>query len=1465
MNRKKIGIAITVVPVLAAGTVAMASAYKSGTDFTPRENSQELQANQVVFDNGESGVDRQKKEKKEESSLLQDQQEEKEKENTQLKDQADYLFENDRLHSRTAGVSEEGNTDSPTQQTPEEEKQPAETYNIVKDPSKADTELNGTKQNGGNGTDSSQSGGNNPGSSNSGNSGNNNGKPAHSVTPTPTPSDKPSNIVTPSPVPDIPTPTPVPSRPASSAKDPESQKSNPTIGGGGGQISFKPYKEGITPSTDDEEDGSNRSIVIQQSSYNSGSDLYEGQTVSIRDIYNALDTLVYANDGNGYLWGEEALDKYVKILAVSFDGGKKWITDFPVTIPENIGEGKMIIRAAYRLSTGDSKWTERLVPYTPKENRIFVLSAQITEEEQVISEDEILNDDQHPELGQKINLFNYQSGMFQGNDLTALFPGWMEDGKLVSWLYPVTRGRHILEPADMVPLDSRYKAKLVLEWMSDDYEVDNQYSNLVYLQTLTGFTEKAQQTVYNGNDKRQYRKVTVPQYIQSVVIDTGSGLATDYLEIPDSVIYIENTQDGLEVDQGYLVGDGNRNYSSTEEGVLTNKTQTSYLAIPCKMEELTVPEKVTNISLTADNNIRELRLEARTMDLMPEISYQSLHDCKTIIDDALLEDFIEKNYKALASGKNNSVAAEEDPEITYTVKNEGIVSSEGRLRRVLSTGRKSYILSNAVDSVQAEAFEDRDGITALVMPRNGKTVELEADCLTGSRITKIRCYSEEQYESVQQQLDQSGAAGEIELELLGTSREGYHYCITQKEDQEKTVLVEAPEDISYFDGTVTAADGTSLMINTIDDNAFENCRKLVWAIIPESVEEIGYQAFEDCTSLQGVMIRTTDTITIGNMAWDGCSALRFIASNAMTGILEEDSVPALTDSVGNKTVYVPTNSEGYNMNCVHFTEESGVSSYELTDIGGNGKMLYGLDENGIPWLAIRSGTEVGDQVTLPASTIEVFAGAMEDTCSPGGNFTINWGDLGDMWALDSSAFNGSQLGGSVTLATNALIGTSAFSGCQNITDMEIPGDNINIGDSAFYQCSSLVSVTFGEFSAGSSLSSNLFGGCDALRNITFTGDVPEFAIYGTQPFQFNAEWSREEETQNLRIHVQEGMELSCVKKWRYIFCGYYSLDNETAYQRMWSDVQWEYIDWDTWEFLPDEQIDSILEDKLLSYENHLRTMLGMAQATEPTDFYPYRCTDGMVTLVGVPSYIEELNLAEEDMELPPDTSVNYIASGAFSKCSRLRNLTIPESVIGIYANAFSGVTSEKLVLNFQSATPPQLLRNSEDVPYSFGADDSQMEIRVPEGCEEAYITEWRYALAGYADLDAVRQAVTKDLTEAGETAPTEEEIEKETAKRLLPFENRLRVMMGLDPLEETEDTEALSEELFSDGVQKTEEETENTEETDDSISFEIPAEDESIPDLDESDQTGEAENTPEEETEETDVEISVENEEEIQE
>lgn len=78
----------------------------------------------------------------------------------------------------------------------------------------------------------------------------------------------------------------------------------------------------------------------------------------------------------------------------------------------------------------------------------------------------------------------YQQGIFgkENKVLTKLFPGWKENGELVSFMYPIMVGRHVLEPAGLVPLSENYQVELESYWMKPDYSVsaDVRYASYVF-------------------------------------------------------------------------------------------------------------------------------------------------------------------------------------------------------------------------------------------------------------------------------------------------------------------------------------------------------------------------------------------------------------------------------------------------------------------------------------------------------------------------------------------------------------------------------------------------------------------------------------------------------------------------------------------------------------------------------------------------------------------------------------------------------------------------------------------------------------------------------------------------------------------------------------------------------------------------------------------------------------------------
>ena len=127
--------------------------------------------------------------------------------------------------------------------------------------------------------------------------------------------------------------------------------------------------------------------------------------------------------------------------------------------------------------------------------------------------------------------------------MTSLFQGWSENGKRIDWFYPVTPGRHILEPEDMVPLDAAYDVRLQLAWMNWEYHVDPDSGNyLCYLQTLVSVENGAVQT-----DKKDQAILEVPEYIQAVVMNKDAGAYLCVCEILEKSIYGQQSLEPYEM------------------------------------------------------------------------------------------------------------------------------------------------------------------------------------------------------------------------------------------------------------------------------------------------------------------------------------------------------------------------------------------------------------------------------------------------------------------------------------------------------------------------------------------------------------------------------------------------------------------------------------------------------------------------------------------------------------------------------------------------------------------------------------------------------------------------------------------------------------------------------------------------------------------------------------------------------
>ena len=1361
--KKKVYAASVTLAVTATAALGVAS-YKSGISFNPSSEKRDFKTNQVYFP-GENDFAENNPVQNNEESALWDKNHDMGPDGMPQNDvNPNYLFDNNRPDIDNGNDSSMIINNTDNDNAPDNVNDIDGTYNgdniydIVDDTDRADTIITVNP-----GNDSSGDNSNNNDNGNGGNSGDNTGDNGEDET-------------------DY----------SDSAKDPEVPKTKPALSTiypseAYDEDTISNIIKDITKNTpqDELEDTINKKVqvIIQVPLFDNDNALYSGQQIDENTIFCALETYVYDADASKlYLWGLNEYGQYIRIAGVSFDNGTSWVTEFPTTIPSDM-DNEMIIRVEYRRSLKD-EWSSTDVDYALKSNRVIILSDRLTEENEVINKDKILNTDkQYGDIDDYINLYSYQSKILQSGEVHSLFTGWKENGKLVPWIYKISAGRHILQPEESVALDDKYVVKMRNEWITNEGKIETDGDSISYycmLQTLTDVNTQVVNAFTYNRGYRWVENLVVPKYIQSVNME--GKIATDTIEIPDTVIYI-NRDDNLMVNKAYIVDENNPNYV-TENGVLYDKDKTKIIAIPYFTKELVVDGSIKKIGIAEINQISKIEFNADSMEDLPDIEYARIHDCKIIINDDLLEEFL-ATYGEKLFEQNNTVVAKSDNKLSYTVENGTIVDSEGRLHKVLGNTGATVFLPDSVKYIKAGSFDEASSITTMVMPESS-IVEFEEGCLSNSSILTILCNTEAQVESVRSQLAKAGKT-DINVILLMKSQEGYGYYTDNQNGVEKTVLATVPEDIESFDGTVTV-DNENIRINIIAANAFNGCENLKWVILPESVTRIGFQAFKNCESLQGILIENKDTITILDKAFDGCPNLRFVASNALNANMADNYDPVIEDNNSNpyynkpNMFFVLNDAKGYGENSNNLSTVYGVSGFKLVDAGTEGKVLYAYDENGDCWLALRAAGLMPDNVKLPETTTQIYNYAFADMKGVNGSFTFDFSDI-PIQFIHVGAFYDSQLSGNVVIGNDedsdfVMIRDYAFSGCDNIKEITIKSEIYLLGKEVFNKCEALEKVEIYNINTvTSTLYSGLFNGCDNLKELKIDNNVvPEVSVYDGVGYQFNYDWEAQEEQEKLKITVPEDMIDSYITEWRYAFTGYVGAYYGAPYLDLWYFTQMNMIDFDNMVFPTDSEVDEAVFNEVLSAENRVRTMFGRDTVAEPSNLYIYHENAGLLTLASTPSYETEIDLSKdgEELGLPSGWYFDYIGSDAFSKAASLKKLTIADNLVGIYSNALrnAAVNSDKLTITFKGETPVQLICSGEGIPFEFGVDDSKLYIEVPDNCKDAYIEAWIYPLSGYEDYESMYMSVAAEMMAEDENVDFEA-INNEINNRLANARTRL--------------------------------------------------------------------------------------------
>jgi len=210
----------------------------------------------------------------------------------------------------------------------------------------------------------------------------------------------------------------------------------------------------------------------------------------------------------------------------------------------------------------------------------------------------------------------------------------------------------------------------------------------------------------------------------------------------------------------------------------------------------------------------------------------------------------------------------------------------------------------------------------------------------------------------------------------------------------------------YGDDPFVSIPGTVLGFPVTIVSGFNYNTTLETIVFPDSVENIGMEAFKGCSNLQIIQYPNSSFI-ISSYAFSYCPRIKQIIFSPNT----------LTAQVNDHAF---ENSFNYN----HYSHYYNDIKYKIV---------------------------VGDYDTYVQ--IEAYEGDETELIIP---------DLLDGYAVKeicSNAFcNNSTIESVILPDTVTLIGESAFEGCTNLNYIKLPGDSVSIGNDAFTNCTSLVCI-----------------------------------------------------------------------------------------------------------------------------------------------------------------------------------------------------------------------------------------------------------------------------------------------------------------------------------------------------------------------------------------------------------------------
>ncbi len=558
--------------------------------------------------------------------------------------------------------------------------------------------------------------------------------------------------------------------------------------------------------------------------------------------------------------------------------------------------------------------------------------------------------------------------------------------------------------------------------------------------------------------------------------------------------------------------------------------------------------------------------------------------------------------------------------------------------------------------------------------------------------------------------------GETSLECIDTA-DGF--CFVKETDKYKLIAylgedetVTLPKDILGNSYEIYQLIGVRNVIipdnvTNIGHRAFSGCDTLTSITIPDGVKSIGTEAFSGCRRLTSIEFGKNSQLTsIGYSAFYGCGRL--------TNITIPDGVKSIgpeafsgCSSLTSITIPDGVTSIGY----FSFSGCSSLTSITIPDsVTSIGSSAF-------------SSCSSLTSITIPDGVTSIGVRAFF-ACSSLTSITIPDG----VKRIVTEAFSGCSSLTSITIPDGVTsIGDRAFSGCRSLKSIEIPDDVKSIGSSAFSDCSSLMSITIPDsvtdiggaafFNCGSltsitipdgvtSIGSSAFSDCSSLTNITIPDGVTSIGDYAFGDC-----------SSLTSITIPDGV--TSIGSYAFLGCPMLELTVSSG-NLSFTTVDGILYDKDITQliYVPDSVTELCIPKTVIDFS--LRNNVTLQKITFEADSVLINIGDqafsgcSSLTSITIPDGVTSIGYFSfsgcsslTGITIPD--RVTDIGDDAFSDCSSLMSITIPDSVTDIGVAAFfncSSLTSIDFGDNSQ-------LTNIGD--WAFAGCDSLMSIAIPDG------------------------------------------------------------------------------------------------------------------------------------------------------